>query len=805
MNRPILRTMTMLVLFAAAGAGPGFSATGEDGVINQYRIVGGPSAGSSGMREVVFTFLPPSSSEKVCLAGTFNNWSPDVEPMDGPESDGTFRLTLTLGAGEYLYKFVADGNWHHDPENEQTADDGFGGFNSKLLVDGSYPEVAIETGDGKIRGGDLSLENGGATLVRTEPERIVVTARAWQGDVEEARILFRHRGEETFLPMRQLGGDGRFTYFRGDLSIPFDTEGRLGIVLKDGEAEMVMTRSGLREMAGDADLLEVGPIETPLFDMPDWVVDGVFYQIFPERFRNGNEKNDPDFSEWYYEGKTTLPPEGKTNGEYYHRTADWSDVAGLTVSPYRTDGRPDYFSFYGGDLEGVTEMIPYLVDLGVTILYFNPLQTGKSNHKYDACDYREVDPHFGGNAAFRKLVDEAHEAGIRIVVDGVFNHTGNCHYAFEDCRKKGKESLYWPWYEWRRWPLPENMGDGEKESDYYDCWWGFGDLPNVNFDLSRPNPNEQKALRISEADPNWPVIEEIRAAIGFWLDEMDADGFRLDVANEVPSWFWKLFREEVRRVKPDGYVISELWGDAGNDLSPLRFDATMNYKYFREPCLSFFGRDAIDAAAFDMQIAGGRFGYPLPSALGAMNLLGSHDTERFLTLAGGETRRLLLALLFSSTYVGVPHLYYGDEIGMEGGRDPDCRRPFEWDRLEEPSSKALRERIGDYLALRHEHTALRRGDFRTLLAEDRVYAFTRWNEEDRLAVLLNAGADEAEITFGPGSLPFEQDRVRDALSGEEIPAEGDSISVRLPPLSGMVLQFPLTPPEAPEAPEGGDD
>jgi glycosidase len=527
-----------------------------------------------------------------------------------------------------------------------------------------------------------------------------------------------------------------------------------------------------------------------LFSVPEWVVNGVFYQIFPERFRNGDRKNDPDFREPYYKGKTALPKDGKTNEEYYHLVSDWYDVAGLARSPYRTDGRPDYFSFYGGDLEGVRERLSYLKDLGATIVYFNPLHRAKSNHKYDACDWREVDPHFGGNRAFRALADAAHAAGIRIVVDGVFNHTGKCHYAFQDCIEKGKESPYWTWYEWRKWPLPERLAENEKPSDYYDCWWAAGDLPNLNFDLARPNASEQSVTRIADASPNQAVLEEIRATIRFWLGEMGADGFRLDVANEVPAWVWRIFREEVRRVKPDAFVLGELWGDATADLSPLRFDATMNYRFFREPCLRFLARGTIDAEAFDRALAGGRFGYPLPSVLGAMNLLGSHDTERFLTLAGNDSRRLLLAMLFGATYVGVPHIYFGDEIGMEGGGDPDCRRPFDWQKLESPRGAALHDRVRRFLSIRREHPALRTGDFRTLLAEGRIYAYARWNDADRLAVLLNAGGTPATILLDPSALPFPAAKAQDLFPETEVPADDGALCVKLEALSGTILAFP---------------
>ena len=754
-----------------------------------YATVMEEETGGTEIRSVPFTYHPESVPSVVYLAGSFNEWNPDAARMEGPDDLGAFHISMALAPGEYQYKFVADGDWYHDPENTETTDDGFGGFNSILRVGDTFEKIAIEKGDGQIRGEGLSLSGGAVSVVRMDIDRITITAKAYQGDLESASILFRHRGEETIHPMRELGGDGRYVYFRGELETGLETEGRIGIILRDGDATAVMTRGGLMEEATDAQLLEINAMSTPLFTMPDWVIDGVFYQIFPDRFFNGNPENDPDFTEAYYEGRNELPASGKTHDEYYHLVEDWNDYGDLKVSRYRTDGKPDWFSFYGGDMEGVTKKLPYLKDLGINIIYFNPVHRAKSNHKYDACNYREVDPHFGGNTAFRELVHEAHKIGIRVVVDGVFNHTGNCHYAFEDCLVNGHESPYWNWYEWKKWPLPELFSENNGPINYYECWWGFGDLPNLNFDLSRPNPAEQSVKRIADAKPNWPVVEDVMEAVRFWLGEMGADGFRLDVPNEVPSWVWKLFREEARRVNPDSYIVAELWGNAVADLSPLGFDATMNYKYFREPALGFFARGSLDAKTFDMQLAGGRYGYPLPSVLGSMNLFGSHDTERFLTLAGGDRRKLLLAYLFSATYVGVPHIYYGDEIGMEGARDPDCRRPFHWDEMEDPSRAALREKFSQYFHIRADHKAFRRGEFRTLLADGRVFAYARWDEEEKLAVILNAGNTAAEISLERSSLPFEVESARDLLSGVAQTIDGDKLTVRLEPWTGAVLEF----------------
>ncbi len=175
---------------------------------------------------------------------------------------------------------------------------------------------------------------------------------------------------------------------------------------------------------------------------------------------------------------------------------DWYDIAGLSRSPYKTDGKPDWNSFYGGDIEGVRKNLDYLSDLGVTVIYFNPLFEAKSNHKYDAATFTRIDPHFGTNDEFRRFVGECHDRGIRVVIDLAINHTGHTFWAFTDARRRGRASTTWDWYEWASWPVPGGLASTPSPArDYYDCWWGFGQMPNLNFDLSRAGGEEQGVRR----------------------------------------------------------------------------------------------------------------------------------------------------------------------------------------------------------------------------------------------------------------------------------------------------------------------
>jgi cyclomaltodextrinase len=770
------------------------------------------SSGNSPLKKVTFTFAPPRQYERVFLAGTFNGWSTDATPMR--LSTGRYEVTLPLPVGEYQYKFVADGEWKTDEKAKRFLPDGYGGRNSVVDVDDSFENMGIARGDGEILLDGLvhradawerSLDAGGAVTVRVrtwagdaESVRLVWSGEAWATGSEPGRQRSAHDGD----PMERFDTDGTYDYYQLRLASP---RFEYAFLITDGDVSAVLDARGPRDggTVGD-DRFAFDASEEAAFRTPDWVKDGIIYQIFPDRFANGDPSNDPDFSEWYYEGIASLPPSGKTNGEYFHLVDDWYDVSGLVASPYKTDGKPDWNSFYGGDIEGVRQNLDYLSDLGVTVIYFNPVFESKSNHKYDAASYTEIDPHFGANGDFTAFVSECHERGIRVVLDLAINHTGHTFWAFVDARENGEESEYWDWYEWNDWPLPgSRVSTPGNALDYYDCWWGFGQMPNLNFDLSRPNSEENTVTDIEDAEPNWPVVNHLLDAAEKWLVEAGVDGYRLDVAGEVPFWFWELFRERVRAVNSDAYIVGELWGASPEWVNGRYFDAVMNYKYFREPVLAFVARGEMDAEAFDRALAPGRLTYADEGVRAMMNLLGSHDTERFLTIAGGDARRLKLAMLFGMTYVGAPCIYYGDEIAMTGSGDPDCRRPFMWDWLERPQSLNVRDHVRALAGIRKRHACLSRGSFQTVLAEGRAFAFERSLGDDLVVVVMNASGSEASVkvplsadavtwmTADPGPTGVALATVTNELTGEvskvDVGAEGGSFAVTLPPMTGGVF------------------
>ncbi|MGC9522146.1 MAG: alpha-amylase family glycosyl hydrolase [Anaerolineae bacterium] len=430
---------------------------------------------------------------------------------------------------------------------------------------------------------------------------------------------------------------------------------------------------------------------------PDWVKDAIFYQIFPDRFARSEQVAKP----------TNLEP--------------W-------------DSPPTRSGFKGGDLIGILERLDYLIDLGINAIYLNPIFQSVANHRYHTHDYFQVDPILGGNAAFETFLDAAHDRGIKVVLDGVFNHASRGFLQFNHILENGKHSPYVDWFIVKRFPL---LAYDAHRTPNYAAWWNLRELPKLNTD----NPQVREFLmRVAE----------------YWI-RRGIDGWRLDVPLEIKTpGFWKEFRERVKAINPDAYILAEIWDDAESWLQGEHFDATMNYG-FNRACYGFFGDDWLDTSvrpggytvepmegpAFSEQIMHLLNLYDWEVTLAQYNLLSSHDEPRFLTMVDGDRRRLRLATLFQMTFPGVPSIYYGDEIGMVGGPDPDCRRAFPWD--ERHWDLDLHEDFRRFVALRRAHPALRRGSYTELHVGKETYAFARRWQDETIVVVLNAGEDPAAL------------------------------------------------------------
>ncbi|WP_353051729.1 glycoside hydrolase family 13 protein [Fictibacillus enclensis] len=422
-----------------------------------------------------------------------------------------------------------------------------------------------------------------------------------------------------YEPMIKTGSDVYYDYYLASVRPEFRRM-RYGFELTDVNETLVFTEKGFFETAPTNDTAPyfcfpfLHPVD--VFKAPDWVKNTVWYQIFPERFANGNSSNDPE------------------------GTLAWGSAD------------PTPANFFGGDFLGILQHLDHLASLGISGIYFTPIFKATSNHKYDTIDYLEIDPQFGTKEEFRQLVDACHEKGIKVMLDAVFNHSGFYFGPFQDVLIHQDHSHYKNWFHIREYPVVTDP------------------LPNYDtFAFEKTMP------KLNTANPE--VKDYLLHVARYWIEECDIDGWRLDVANEVDHQFWRDFRRNVKSIKADAYILGEIWHDALPWLQGDQFDAVMNYP-FSSLALDYIARSNINALEFTEKISGILHSYPENVNKVMFNLLGSHDTERVLTVTGGNTKKVMQLFVLLLSFPGTPCIYYGDEIGMTGGRDPGCRKCMEW-------------------------------------------------------------------------------------------------------------------------------
>lgn len=467
------------------------------------------------------------------------------------------------------------------------------------------------------------------------------------------------------------------------------------------------------------------------FKVPDWFSGGIMYHIFLDRFCRGD-------------GPCALHKDAVLNPDWENGIPQYAKTPGAPLSNH---------VFFGGNLWGVAQKLDYLSSLGVTVLYLSPLFDAHSNHRYDTADYEKIDSILGGEEAFDHLIREAHKRGMRVILDGVFNHTGDDSRYFnrrgsyrETGAYQSPDSRYYPWFTFRSFP------------NDYECWWNIEIMPRLNHtDLS--------CRRYFTG--NGGIIQK-------WL-QRGADGWRLDVADELSDDFLDELRKTVKETTDEcGMIIGEVWENAADKIaygkrrryfSGRQLDSVMNYP-LRNAILAFLEKG--DAKAFYHILTELYGSYPLHVSNSLMNLLGTHDTERILTRLGDPTvgegqtneqlsrkrlskkdrtyaiRKLKMASAIQFTVFGVPSVYYGDEVGLEGYHDPFCRMPFPWGNECDTLLKHYRA-LG---RLRHSHPALKDGDFRFLACEASFFAYERKKENDVLTVLCNMGEERTAPLIG---------------------------------------------------------
>ncbi len=492
------------------------------------------------------------------------------------------------------------------------------------------------------------------------------------------------------------------------------------------------------------------------YTTPDWFKNAVAYQIFPDRFYNGT-------------------PDGEFLGDRHDIIKrSWGETP--FYKPEQFGGEYKSNDFFGGNLEGIIKKLDYLEELGITVIYLNPIFKAASNHKYDTGSYEEIDPMFGDEETFSRLCAEAKKHGIRIILDGVFNHTGDDSMYFNKYGHydsvgafQSQDSPYYTWFNFMDYP------------NVYESWWGMTTLPQVN--------EESKELREYLLTGENSIVKK-------WI-RLGASGWRLDVVDELPDFFVKELRQAVKEVNPEAVIIGEVWEDASNKVAYSQrreyfygneLDSVMNYPFRNALIDAALCR--IDAEDFNRRIMSLKENYPSPAYYSTLNIISSHDVERIVTLMGGvptrhevdreyqsnfrldgytlETalKRTRLVMGIAMTMPGVPCLFYGDELGVQGYGDPFCRSCFPWDSMDwvDPESR-MRSWIKDLIRLRKSSTALSTGELESVYAIGYTYAYIRTNGDDKYVVIANFDSVPRDIRL---------DVARYGISELDLAIAGDS-------------------------------
>ncbi|KWW16893.1 alpha-glycosidase [Peribacillus simplex] len=531
-----------------------------------------------------------------------------------------------------------------------------------------------------------------------DKETLHIRLRTKRQDISSVGLIFgdpyiSDKGQWLYeeKAMSLSGRDAHYDYWDVYVLPPYRRI-RYGFKIRSGDDMAIYTEKGFfKEVPRDPGSYFAIPYlhQNEIFGAPEWVKDTIWYQIFPERFANGNPDNDPE-----------------------------------GAKPWGSE-EPTVDNFFGGDFEGIIEHLDYLEGLGINGIYFTPIFEAHSNHKYDTIDYRKIDPQFGTEETLKTLIQECHKRGIRVMLDAVFNHSGYYFPPFQDLLEKGEESKYKDWFHPHDFPLH----GGERPN--YETFGFFESMPKLN-----------------TANPE--VKEYLLEVSTYWIKEYDIDAWRLDVANEVDHPFWRDFRKAVKEIKPDLYILGEIWHDSMPWLRGDQFDAVMNYP-FTNQVFRLVASQTINAREFIEEMTAIYQSYPTNVFDVTFNLLGSHDTPRIFTDCGEDLARAKLIHAILLTFNGSPCIYYGDEIGLTGGMDPGCRKCMVWE--EEKQNSELLNEIKELIRLRKEERLLaNEGMFKFLdtSGNEDIVAYLKYNQDRSVVVLVNP--TEAFQSF---PLPFD--------------------------------------------------
>ncbi|WP_330985323.1 MULTISPECIES: maltodextrin glucosidase [Enterobacterales] len=551
-----------------------------------------------------------------------------------------------------------------------------------------------------------------APFIKQQQDRLAITL--WlSGEVPPLRVTLRAEedNEEIALPMHRLRSEPQpgVTAWRAEIPLASgQPRRRYSFKLLWENRQRWFTPQGFSRFPPAR--LEQFAVDVPDIG-PQWVADQVFYQIFPDRFAR------------------TEPRSAEQDNVYYHHAAGRDIVLREWDEPLTAEAGGS--TFYGGDLVGISEKLPYLKKLGVTALYLNPVFVAPSVHKYDTEDYRHVDPQFGGDQALLRLRHNTRREGMKLILDGVFNHSGDSHGWFDRHNRGTDGACHNPSSHWRDW---YSFSEEGKALD----WLGYASLPKLDF---------SSETLINE------IYRGEDSIVRHWLKTpWSMDGWRLDVVHmlgEAGGARNNLqhiagITKAAKETQPEAYILGEHFGDARQWLQADAEDAAMNYRGFTFPLWGFLANtdisydpQMIDAQTCMAWMDNYRAGLSHQQQLRMFNQLDSHDTARFKSLLGKDVARLPLAVVWLFTWPGVPCIYYGDEVGLDGNNDPFCRKPFPWQKEKQDLTLfALYQRMAK---LRQRSQALRHGGCQVIYAEDNVVVFVRVLKQQRVLVAINRG------------------------------------------------------------------
>ena len=515
------------------------------------------------------------------------------------------------------------------------------------------------------------------------------------------RAIMTPELEFLCLPMEKFRADQYFDWYEIRLECSFE---RIAYYFElSDEVETLCYYGDCYEMVGQPNRADYFQLpfnhRADRMVVPEWTKDAIVYNIFPDSFADGK------------------------------RTISGNSAVGL-----------------GGTIRGIAENLDYIASMGFNCIYMNPIFKAESYHRYDTLDYYEIDPQMGTKDDLKTMVQMAHSMGIRVILDGVFNHISSSHFMFRDVLEHGRDSEYYACF----YQLPEHPEIPDPgEYPKYTCFSYVSNMPKTN------TAN--------------PYLRQYFCDVGtYWIREFDIDGWRLDVANELDDGFLRAFRTAVKRAKHDALIVGEVWENAAHYLNGDMLDCAMNYD-FRRYCRRFFAEESVSAETFDANVSTLLLRYRENALYAQLNLLDSHDVSRYMTLCGENMEKMELSVLFQMTFPGMPCVFYGNEKGLSGTTESEYRQAMAWEK-----AHPLEDMYRSLIALQKEHPALRHGDFRTNTASNKVYSYSRSWDDKKVTVTMNLGAVPIQAPKN-GRLLLKKGKNRDIIGAWEYEVREEQI------------------------------